>query len=59
MYNERLADIVLTEKETETVPDSLELPTVTNNPSDNVIEFDNVFFSYGKDQPPILNGASF
>ncbi|WP_419796129.1 ATP-binding cassette domain-containing protein [Vibrio artabrorum] len=59
VYNERLADIVLTEKEIESVPDTLGLPVVTNNPSDTVIEFDNVLFSYGKDQPPILNGASF
>ncbi|WP_394152001.1 peptidase domain-containing ABC transporter [Vibrio maritimus] len=59
VYNERLADIVLTEKEPDTVPDNLRLPTVIINECDNAIEFDNVYFSYGKDQPPILNGASF
>ncbi len=59
VYNERLADIVLTEKETDSVPDALGLPIEANNLSNNAIEFDNVFFSYGKDQPPILNGASF
>ncbi|GAD76331.1 putative ABC transporter permease/ATP-binding protein [Vibrio azureus NBRC 104587] len=59
VYNERLADIVLTEKEMENVPDTLGLPVLTNNSIDTVIEFDNVFFSYGKDQPYILNGASF
>ncbi|MDK9758430.1 peptidase domain-containing ABC transporter [Vibrio sp. D173a] len=59
VYNERLADIVLTEKDVESDPDALGQPVLTNNSSDTVIEFDNVFFSYGKDQPSILNGASF
>ncbi|GAL12506.1 colicin V secretion ABC transporter ATP-binding protein [Vibrio astriarenae] len=59
VYNERLADIVLTEKETDVVPDAVRLPTVSNSATDNIIEFDNVYFSYGKDQPPILNGTSF
>ncbi|WP_372140474.1 ATP-binding cassette domain-containing protein, partial [Vibrio sp. 10N.261.49.A5] len=59
VYNERLADIVLTEKETDNEPDVIGLPVAINNQGDNVIEFDEVYFSYGKDQPPILNGASF
>lgn len=59
VYNERLADIVLTEKETESVSDPSELLVVSSEQSDNVIEFNDVYFSYGKDQLPILNGASF
>ncbi|MDV5169162.1 peptidase domain-containing ABC transporter [Photobacterium rosenbergii] len=59
VYNERLADIVLTEKETDNIPGVMGQPIETNGQGDNVIEFDDVYFSYGKDQPPILSGASF
>lgn len=59
VYNERLSDIVLTEKETENAPDVIGGQGVTSKSVDTAIEFDDVYFSYGKDQPPILNGASF
>lgn len=60
IYNERLADIVLSEKE---VYDDRTLVSFCSlqdcRDSSSLIEFSNITFSYGINEPTILNGASF
>ncbi len=56
VYNERLADIVLTSKEASYSQSSIKSDVNTSN---TVIEFKDVSFSYGPDQPSLLLDASF
>jgi len=61
VYNERLADIVLTERETmggvSVIAPLEQIDKASSNEA--VVEFNDVSFSYGKDQPFIVNGACF
>lgn len=56
IYNERLADIVLTDKEDN---GEYSINAINIAASSEVIDFSNVYFSYGKDEPYLLKGAEF
>ncbi|WP_318440659.1 peptidase domain-containing ABC transporter [Photobacterium leiognathi] len=59
VYTERLADIVLSQKEI--INDSPNFSVKKNNinNSEVLIDFSNISFSYAVDEPKILNNASF
>ncbi|MBT2919577.1 MULTISPECIES: peptidase domain-containing ABC transporter [Vibrio] len=59
VYNERLADIVLTQKETDNDYAITTTQSKSIFASDNLIDFANVSFSYGTNEPLLLNKASF
>lgn len=58
VYNERLADIVLTQKETNNKHGFNNIKPISPQDAE-LINFSNVSFSYGIDEPLLLNGASF
>ncbi|MCR9306466.1 MULTISPECIES: peptidase domain-containing ABC transporter [Vibrio harveyi group] len=60
VYNERLADIVLTEREFDSISvDKVECFTQVVGQDDDILQFQNVSYSYAPDMPLILNSASF
>ncbi|PFG56467.1 ATP-binding cassette subfamily B protein RaxB [Vibrio sp. ES.051] len=58
VYNERLADIVLTEKE-KNDGHGFKFSQLNNDNHQELINFSDVSFSYGKNEPLLLNNASF
>ncbi|MGF1684412.1 peptidase domain-containing ABC transporter [Photobacterium minamisatsumaniensis] len=59
VYNERLADIVLTQKETNNDYGFKAIQSGTANEHEELIDFSGVSFSYGTNEPLLLNDASF
>lgn len=59
VYNERLADIVLTEKETSNDYGFAHFQSGEVVDKESLVSFSNVSFSYGANDPLLLNNASF